>query len=104
MKILEGIRKGTGTGLLDELIKGYLISCLETYRIEVVGCHRILVGILLHLRINLSIGRLLSKLCDLTDAPVLDFPAILDLALKTVTIGYGNITHVVSKGCNHQML
>ena len=104
MQILEGVRKGLAAVFLQELPEGDFISCLLPDGFRVVGIHRVPGKVLCHLGIDLLVRDPACKVCDLADPPVLDLPAVLDLAGEAVAVGDGDVTHVVAEGRNAQVL
>ena len=100
MQILEVVGKGSDLVLCHELLKGDLVSGLLTDRINIVGSHGVLALVLSHLCVDFRICRGVCQNSDVADAPVLDLPAVLDLAFQTVAVGNRDITHVVAEGGN----
>ena len=97
-EILEIVRKCGDLIFRDELLQGYFVSRLFTDCFHIVRRHRVFALIFSHFGIHFGIRCLGSALCDFADAPVLDFPAVLDVALQAVAVRHGHVAHIVAKG------
>ena len=97
MQILEVVGESRHTIRGDELLECDLITRLRADRLYIVGRHRVAALIIRHLRVDLGFGHLFGQIRDLTDAPVLDLPAVLDLAFEPVAVCDRDIAHIVSE-------
>ena len=102
-QILERVSERANTILSHEYLECDLVSCLLTNRRDVVRRHCVLRCVLFHLGIDLSLCKFGGKLGDFSDTPVLNLPAVLDLALKAVAVCYGDIPHIIAKCSDRQI-
>ena len=100
VQILEVVGEGRHTICGDELLECDLITRLCADCLYVVGRHRVAALIVRHLRIDLVICHLSGQIRDLADSPVLNLPAVLDLAFEPVAVRDRDIAHVVAE-CRH---
>ena len=100
MQILECISECADSVRGEKFFQTYFIFSLLADRINAVGLHCILIGILFHLRVDLFLGYLVDDVNQIAQCIVVALPAVFDLALYAVTVGYCYFAHIVAEGSN----
>ena len=100
MQILEGVCKCADTVGCQEFLQANLIFCLLANGVDAVSLHGVLVGVLLHLCVNLFLSHCIDGVNHIAQCKVVALPAVFDLALYAVTVGYCYFAHIVAEGSN----
>ena len=98
MQILEGVCECTDSVRGEEFLQTHFVFSLLADRINAVGLHCILIGILFHLRVDLFLGYLVDDINQIAQCIVVALPAVFDLALYAVAVGNRHLAHVVAEG------
>ena len=98
MQILECISKCADSVRGEKFFQTHFIFSLLADRINAVGLHCILIGILFHLRVDLFLGYLVDDVNQIAQCVIVTLPAVFDLALYAVAVGNRHLAHIVAEG------